>query len=144
MKITVLFLYLHNVAHFLKARTVKPKKYSLLGNGCVTCNNRVTVRTGFFCVVLTDAIKRGLSAIVIKERMGKIGRGSQMGAWHQRTVGRNIILTLTYGTKWYGRWTAPFGGWLEYLHRSPASRMRRAEGNPLLWCITGPPCSLEI
>jgi hypothetical protein len=38
---------------------------------------------------------------IIKERMGKIGRVSQMGAWHQSglgrlAVGRNITLTLTY------------------------------------------------
>jgi hypothetical protein len=38
----------------------------------------------------------------------------------------------------------PCGGGLEYLHRSPASRMRRQKGNPVPGGITGPPCSWEI
>jgi hypothetical protein len=35
----------------------------------------------------------------------------------------------------------PCGGGLEYLHRSPASRKRRQEGNLVPGAITGPPYS---
>jgi hypothetical protein len=40
----------------LKARTVDPEKQPLLGNGCVTLNNGVTVRCGVFCAVHAEAI----------------------------------------------------------------------------------------
>jgi hypothetical protein len=40
-----------NVAYLLKARTVEPGKQPLLGNGCVTRNNGVIVRSGVFCAV---------------------------------------------------------------------------------------------
>jgi hypothetical protein len=36
------------------------------------------------------------------------------------------------------------GGWLEHLHRSPASRRRRRRGNPVPEGITEPPCSWGI
>jgi hypothetical protein len=35
----------------------------------------------------------------------------------------------------------PCGGGLEYLHRSPASRKRRQNGNRVPMGITGPPCT---
>jgi hypothetical protein len=35
---------------------------------------------------------------------------------------------------------SPCGGGLEYLHRSPASRIRRRKGNPVPGDTTGPPC----
>jgi hypothetical protein len=35
---------------------------------------------------------------------------------------------------------SPCGGGLEYLHRSPTSRRRRRNGNPVPGGITGPPC----
>jgi hypothetical protein len=39
---------------------------------------------------------------------------------------------------------APCGGGFEYLHRSPASRMRLWKGNPVPRDITGSPCSYVI
>jgi hypothetical protein len=42
------------VAYLLKARTVGPQKQSLLGNGCVTRNNGVTVGIGVFRAVRAD------------------------------------------------------------------------------------------
>jgi hypothetical protein len=44
------------MAYLLKARTMKPEKQPLLGNGCVTFNNGVTVGSGVFCVVHADTI----------------------------------------------------------------------------------------
>jgi hypothetical protein len=44
------------VAYLLKARTVGPEKQPLLGNGCVTRDSGVTVRSGVFCAVRADAI----------------------------------------------------------------------------------------
>jgi hypothetical protein len=38
------------VAYLIKARIVEPEKQTLLGNGCVTSNNGVTVGSGFLCV----------------------------------------------------------------------------------------------
>jgi hypothetical protein len=38
---------------------------------------------------------------------------------------------------------SPYGGGLQYLHRSPASRRRRRNGNPVPGGITGPPCFWE-
>jgi hypothetical protein len=35
----------------------------------------------------------------------------------------------------------PYGGGLEYFYRSPVSRKRRREGNPMSGGITGAPCS---
>jgi hypothetical protein len=47
----------HNiVAYLLKARSVEPKKQPVLGNGCVTCNNGVTVGSGVSCAVSAEAI----------------------------------------------------------------------------------------
>jgi hypothetical protein len=43
--------------YFVKARIMEPEKQSLLGNGCVTRNNVVTVGSGVFYDVLADAIK---------------------------------------------------------------------------------------
>jgi hypothetical protein len=42
----------------LIARTVEPKKQRLLGNGCVTRNNGVTVGSGVMCAVRAEAILR--------------------------------------------------------------------------------------
>jgi hypothetical protein len=39
---------------------------------------------------------------------------------------------------------SPRGGGIEYLHRSPANRRRRRNGDPVLEGINGPPCSWEI
>jgi hypothetical protein len=36
----------HIVAYLLKARTVEPEKRPLLGDGCVTRSNSVTVESG--------------------------------------------------------------------------------------------------
>jgi hypothetical protein len=46
------------VAYLLKARTVEPDKQPLLGNGCATRNNGVTVGSGIFSAVGTKAIKQ--------------------------------------------------------------------------------------
>jgi hypothetical protein len=40
----------------VEARTMEPEKQQLLGNGCVTFNNGVTVGSGVFCAVSTEAI----------------------------------------------------------------------------------------
>jgi hypothetical protein len=42
---------------------VEPEKQPLLGNGCVTRNNGVTVGSGVLCAVHAGAIQRGPSAI---------------------------------------------------------------------------------
>jgi hypothetical protein len=44
------------MAYLIKARTVKPEKQPLLGNGCVTHYNGVTVVRGVFCAVRVVAI----------------------------------------------------------------------------------------
>jgi hypothetical protein len=44
------------VAYLPQARTVDPEKQPLLGNGCVTRNNRVNVGSGVFCAVRPKAI----------------------------------------------------------------------------------------
>jgi hypothetical protein len=46
---------IHIVAYLLKERTVEPEKQSLLGNSCVTCNNGITVGSGVFCTVHSEA-----------------------------------------------------------------------------------------
>jgi hypothetical protein len=43
-------------AHLLKARSVKPEKQPLLGNGSVTSNNGVNVGSCVFCAVCAKAI----------------------------------------------------------------------------------------
>jgi hypothetical protein len=40
--------------------------------------------------------------------------------------------------------TIPYGGGVECLHRSPATRRRRRKGNPVSVGIIGTPCSWEI
>jgi hypothetical protein len=44
------------VEYMLKARTVELEKQQLLGNGCVTRNNGVTVGSGVFCEVSAEAM----------------------------------------------------------------------------------------
>jgi hypothetical protein len=44
------------VAYLLKARIMEPEKQPLLGNGSVTRNNGVTIRTGIFCAVRAETI----------------------------------------------------------------------------------------
>jgi hypothetical protein len=47
----------HNiVAYFLKARIAEPEKQSLLGNGCVTHNNGVTIGSDVFCAIREGAM----------------------------------------------------------------------------------------
>jgi hypothetical protein len=54
------------VAYLLKARTVQPEKQPLLGNGCVTRNNGMTVATVFSvryvrsCMTRTSCQYRGV------------------------------------------------------------------------------------
>jgi hypothetical protein len=52
MRDTIIYI----VAYLLKARTVDSGKQPLLGNGCVTCNNGVTVESGAFRAVHAEAI----------------------------------------------------------------------------------------
>jgi hypothetical protein len=47
---------LHIVAYMRKSRTVEPEKRPLLGNGCVTRNNGVTVVVDVFCAVHAEAV----------------------------------------------------------------------------------------
>jgi hypothetical protein len=51
------------VAYFLKAITVKPETEPLIGNGCVSHNNGVTVGIGVFYEVRTETMQRGPAAI---------------------------------------------------------------------------------
>jgi hypothetical protein len=51
------------VEYLLKVRTVELDKQPLLGNGCVTRNNGVTVGSSFFCTLSADGIQRGPAAI---------------------------------------------------------------------------------
>jgi hypothetical protein len=44
------------VAYLFKTRTVEWEKPPLVGNGCVTRNNWVTVGSGVFCFVSAEAI----------------------------------------------------------------------------------------
>jgi hypothetical protein len=44
------------VAYLLKARTMEPDKQTLQGNGYLTRNNAVTVRSGVFFTVRAEAI----------------------------------------------------------------------------------------
>jgi hypothetical protein len=47
----------HNIiAYLLKVRTEEPEKQPLLGNGCITHNNEVTVGRSVFCEVRAKAI----------------------------------------------------------------------------------------
>jgi hypothetical protein len=39
------------VAYLLKVGTVELEKQTLLGDGCVTCNNGVIIASGLFCAV---------------------------------------------------------------------------------------------
>jgi hypothetical protein len=47
---------MNTVAYLLKARTVKPEKQPLIGNGCVTPHNGVAVGSGVFCDVRAEVI----------------------------------------------------------------------------------------
>jgi hypothetical protein len=51
-----MLLLLYNVAYLLKATTVEPDKQPLLGNGCVTRNNGITVGSGVFCAARAEAM----------------------------------------------------------------------------------------
>jgi hypothetical protein len=44
------------MAYLLKARTVEPENQPSLSNGCETRNNGVTVESGVFFAVRTEAI----------------------------------------------------------------------------------------
>jgi hypothetical protein len=82
-----------------------------------------------------------LSKKIIRERMGKIGRGSQIGAWRKDGLTDWLTDWLTVGRN---NFDFDFWGGLEYLHRSPVSRKRRRKGNTVPGGITGPPCSWGI
>jgi hypothetical protein len=43
------------MACLLKARIVEPEKQPLLGNCCVTRNNRITVESGVFYAIRADS-----------------------------------------------------------------------------------------
>jgi hypothetical protein len=45
------------VAYLLRARTVEPEKQLMLGNGCVTCKNGVTVGSGVFYAVNASGVE---------------------------------------------------------------------------------------
>jgi hypothetical protein len=49
----------HILAYLLKSRTVEPEKRPLLGNGCVTRNNKVTVESGVFFAFRAEAAITG-------------------------------------------------------------------------------------
>jgi hypothetical protein len=47
---------IHIMAYLLKARTVEQEEQPLLGNGCVTSNNGITVGSSVFYAVHSEAI----------------------------------------------------------------------------------------
>lgn len=51
------------VAYLLKARTVEPMKQPLLSNGLGTRFKGVSVGSGVFCAVRTEAIRQGHGVI---------------------------------------------------------------------------------
>jgi hypothetical protein len=62
-----------------------------------------------------------------------------------RLYGRGIGVPFLVGEKkLLSPQLVPCGGGVEYLHRSPESRRRRRNGNPVPGGITGPPCSWGI
>jgi hypothetical protein len=48
--------HLISCKYLLKARTVEPEKHTVLLNVCLTRSNGVTVGSGVFCAVRTEAI----------------------------------------------------------------------------------------
>jgi hypothetical protein len=84
----VLYNVQHNVAHLLKARTVEPKKQPLLYNGCVTCNNGVTVERCGPCegyMSRTDYHYRG----VLRWQLEKVRSWCKMAVSLQRCQPRS-------------------------------------------------------
>jgi hypothetical protein len=49
-------VHIYIVAYLLKLRIVEPEKQPLLGEGCVTRNNRVTIESEVLCAVCVEAI----------------------------------------------------------------------------------------
>jgi hypothetical protein len=47
--------WMNIVAYFPKPKIEEPEKSTLLGNGCVTGNNRITVGNGIFYSVRTNS-----------------------------------------------------------------------------------------
>jgi hypothetical protein len=91
----LLYICTRIMACLLRTRFVEPEKESLLGNGCVTRNNGVTVGSGVFYAVHADSVGRGN----LCGFRAKVFYGSPYGCFIQRqtgqlTVGRNITLTL--------------------------------------------------
>jgi hypothetical protein len=93
--------------HLLKARTVEPEKPPLLGNGCVTRNNGVTVGIGVFCARIYD--ENHLSLRDCLETAGRrVGGWSEMVAsLRGREPGRRGTSTL--GSRYQ---TAQWKSWL--------------------------------
>jgi hypothetical protein len=66
------------------------------------------------------------------------------------TASRKVILTLTDSDSELQKSQLDFqasprgGGGFEYLHRSPASRRKRRQGDTVPGGITGPPCPWGI
>jgi hypothetical protein len=52
-------VFYYTVTYLLKPRTVESDKQPLLGNGCVTRNNRITVGSSIFCAVRAEDIQKG-------------------------------------------------------------------------------------
>jgi hypothetical protein len=106
------------VAYFLRARAVEPEKQSLIGNGCVTHNNRVTVGIDIFYAVRTETIQRGPAAITGKEEPCveeglntstvtlRVVRGDKKGSLESETVKYGLE---TQGTQTRARlrWQGP-------------------------------------
>lgn len=60
------------MAYLLKASSLEPDAPPLLGNGCVTCNNEVTIGSDVFCAVRADAIyKTSTSCRVLRQLLDK-------------------------------------------------------------------------
>jgi hypothetical protein len=75
--------------------------------------------------------------VIVIQRIVKSGHPFKRGS--DTKTNRPIDRRSQYNLELVLERVNPCGGGLEYLHRSPASRKRRCERNPVPGGITGPP-----
>jgi hypothetical protein len=84
-----------NVGYLFKARTVEPEEQPLLGNGCVTHNNGVTVGSGVSCAVydkdqllLQDSLETAVRRVGGWCEMAPSLQGREPGSRGSSTLGK--------------------------------------------------------
>jgi hypothetical protein len=87
-------------------------------------------------------LKKHIHGAVTEQRLRKqtCSHGNESTRNNRETAG-NGVFHATHAEMLQGNWSICVtlcGGGFEYLHRSPVSRRRRREGNPV------PPCSWEV